>query len=231
MRRKLFLSMFIIFISALALMNCGEPTTDSTVNIPSPQTQSVTITIAVPAEGGIHVDIAPNIIFPDGLTTTNEDEYADTVQTLIGAGYQINFILADTVQTRIEKDLTDTSENPRNKAAVIYLPWSYVLSYDYTKKKVTCNCFSRDGYYVTIRLNKGSSQVFDMHATSWTENGRRCFGLYESVSWWCKSICAPSYNDILNAIYYAALAVGLSATIAWMVATIMTPIVIALLAI
>lgn len=233
MKRMLFFILSLTLV-AFGLMSCGEPTEHMADTIVTPsETQSVTITVALPTDDGIRVAVAPNLLYPDGLTITNDGEYADVVTTIIQSGYKINFVFNDEVQARIAEDLpADSSEElAGQKNAVIYLPWSYVLSYDYKPKDISCKCFAKKGYFVTIRLNKGSSQVFDMHATAWTSGGKVCFGLYESVSWWCTSICSPSYNDILYAIYYAALAVGLSAYIAWMVAYIMAPIVIALLAI
>jgi hypothetical protein len=68
-------------------------------------------------------------------------------------------------------------------------------------------------------------QIVNLHLASWIESGRRCFGVYNSATGWCKKICAPNRRQMQGLLAEALVAVGVSSVIATILSQVMTPFV------
>lgn len=77
------------------------------------------------------------------------------------------------------------------------------------KHRVTSRCFDRwDQWHLNIHLKRKSpeKEIVNIHLLWWQENGRWCFGIYESASTWCWSKCSVTWDDLKNAFSSAVKA-------------------------
>ncbi len=123
---------------------------------------------------------------------------------------------------------TDPSQEYATLQAPIYIGFDYNLTSGWGYKYVS-GCVKKNLNRLAVRLNKGSNQVFDMHAAGYTMGGKMCFGLYESVSGWTKCTCSPTKDQVTQFFYEAGLAVGLAASIAWAAAKVAAPLMLPVL--
>lgn len=130
------------------------------------------------------------------------------------------------------KESVSESESSSHYATVqapIYIGFDYNLTSSWGYKYVS-GCIKQNLNRLAVRLNKGSNQVFDMHAAGYTYGGKMCFGLYESVSKWTRCTCSPTKDQVTQFFYEAALAVGVAASVAWAAAKVAAPMMLPILA-
>lgn len=75
--------------------------------------------------------------------------------------------------------------------------------------------------------------LVNIHFAGWSENGKPCFGIYNSGSQkpFCWRGCGPRYQDIVNALTSALVAAGLTYATAQIVAAAIAPVAMALVVI
>lgn len=116
-------------------------------------------------------------------------------------------------------------------ASALYLGFGFNLTRSIGLTYVS-GCIKTQAWRIAIHLNRYSGQIFDLHLATYVKDGYRCFGAYESVRKvvnWCT--CSPvSYDQIKDAIYQAAIAAGIWAGLATIIAETAAPVAIGALA-
>jgi hypothetical protein len=97
------------------------------------------------------------------------------------------------------------------------------------------SCISRNVWHVGIMVSKYKSKnipLVNIHFCGWKQNGKICYGIYNSGSSksFCWTKCSPKIKDITKGVSQALVAVGLTAATAYMVAEVLTPLAIGVLA-
>ncbi|HZG43143.1 MAG TPA: hypothetical protein VEY93_09285 [Longimicrobium sp.] len=68
-------------------------------------------------------------------------------------------------------------------------------------------------------------QIVNLHLCSWVENGRRCFGVYNSAgNGWCQKVCAPTRKQMQDILTAALIAAGMVAIVAAVVSGSIIPL-------
>jgi len=180
---------------------------------------------------------SPNIVFPDGTMVNSFEAYTNKIFeiTTNDPNAAIIITIGDDLSEAIGTELTVAYNLEHENDTGIEPPWTYQVS-GYTLSGGTNygyvgGCLKRNGSYYAVRLNSGSSQVFDMHMVAYTSGGRLCVGFYESVRGWCWTDCTPTYSDVVSALVTVAVSVGLSYGTAYIIANIAAPLAVVALAI
>jgi hypothetical protein len=194
----------------------------------------------------VNVDMTNNggfsAVLPEGTSYNDLESFNDDMQPiyeqLIDEGTDIQFEFGENIRKQLDVDLANfvpshaddssdcndddgiqTTESP------LSIGWGYNLTSGFGYKYVS-GCIKKNVYRLAVRLNKDSSQAFDMHAAFYKNtNGKTCFGLYESVRGWTRCTCAPTYSEIKGWVVEVAVAAGITAGIATIVANIVTPLI------
>lgn len=95
----------------------------------------------------------------------------------------------------------------RNTTAKYYHAGKYWWRIQWERGWVHSACFDRYGWHLNIHLKEEGTEreIFNLHLIWWLENGRWCFGIYNSAKsarypkGWCWSKCGPSWDDLKNA--------------------------------
>lgn len=178
---------------------------------------------------------------PDGTVFIDQATYEQAMPAIatkvMQDGYRIEIAFGENIASELDntfglaqhgQSIQDTEGIVRSELNV---GWGYNVTIGAGYKYVS-GCVKSNAYRVAVRLNHYSNQVFDLHLATYTKNGYPCFGAYESVYAyinWCT--CSPvSYNQVKDAIYKAAIAAGISTTIAAAIATAATPVAFSALA-
>lgn len=180
----------------------------------------------------------------DGTVYYDESEFTSALtsyrQALDEAGVELRLVPGAELSTHFEH-VSDgyalTEEIGVSREAldgpVPFTPYYFSTNCGYN---YVSGCVSRNVSYCAVRLRdvrySGSSGLlFDMHAATWRDSGRSCFGLYESARGLANvCTCAPSARDfgevarrISDELYGAFLAVGLTAAAAASMARMLAP--------
>lgn len=230
----------IVLLFAVNACSPDETTRDDNATNPNLTTDSTyDINIDLDAEDRFTATLPDNTTFTD--QTAYEQNIPIVISRALQEGHRINIIFGKNITHNLDavlsKENSDIPAQQQDRVNIntqsfgLYVGWGYNLTsgsgYHYVS-----GCIKTNAYRVAIRLNRYSTQVFDIHLATYTKNGFRCFGAYESVHKyinWCT--CSPvSYSQVKDIIRKAAIAAGISATIATVIATAATPIVFATLA-
>ncbi len=193
---------------------------------PSGQGQTYLVVVAQTDSGEFSAKLPDGRVFSN-ILVCNKDMHSTTAQAAED-GYKVEFQFDDNIsqQSVDAQDSTYLS----GQFANYYLSTGPLAYGAYVS-----GCVSRNtDLKYSIRLNRisPSAQVFDLHLAKYRVAGKSCFGAYESVYKginWCT--CLPvSYDQVKDVIYKVAVAAGISATTAALVATVATPVAIGALA-
>lgn len=243
-----------VVLAALAVLDCGaENAVRDTQSATAPSFRNASsvhdFVISVDRDGanGFRATL------PDGTVYTDPELYAEQVpgaladalannqRVLFAAGPTIAadldrvFDTAPETSSPTQSDSISTRDGPEFGQVAqplgFALPGGYYFSMSVATTRWVGGCVSRDctpGF--AIRLHRNGTQLWDMHGGTYVSGGRVCIGLYESQSRWCRNWCSPTYSQVRNAIYSAAIAAGIGAATAWVIAQAVTPVVMTALA-
>lgn len=192
--------------------------------------------------------VAFQAVLPNGRIINDLAVYKAEISSLIEEaaldGYQVRIDFGETVSEQLQQNLggVDTLSSSVDElrtsdgevgvsASALSIGFGFNLTFVMGPKYVS-GCVQSNAQRIAVHLNRYSDQVFDLHLATYVKNGYRCFGAYESVCKvvnWCT--CSPvSYDQIKNAIYQAAIAAGIWAGLATVIAEASAPIAIGALA-
>jgi len=124
-----------------------------------------------------------------------------------------------------------------SQASTVFARWAVQTNGYYIRFSVENHylgsCINRNAWHLGVLIKTTNSKlIFDGHIAAWSEGKwRKCAAIYESRTSWCKAWCNPTYKDIQGGWYDALLAVGVSAAVAWWLASVLTPVSVGCLAI
>ncbi len=181
---------------------------------------------------------------PDGTEYRDQADYRSDIPeitaTAISQGYEVKLYFGESLSEQIDMSLemseitsalSETEDGISSVPQALSVGFGYNLTFASGYTYIS-GCVKSNGYRIAIHLNRYSSQIFDLHLATYSKNGYRCFGAYESVYKyinWCT--CSPvSYDQVKNAIYQVAIAAGIASGVALVIAEISAPIAIGALA-
>lgn len=211
-----------LFATAL-IASCGEP-----AKWPMNGSSDYVVQLNEDAPSGFRATL------PDGSVFTDPEAYArympSIARQLADEGRDVAFVLGDQTCGGYRAP-GSVRENGQCLSGGGPLPFGYYFSYQIlgSKKINGCvNAMCTPGG--AVRLHRNGSQLWDMHVGKFFRNGRTCLGMYESQGGWCRSSCSPTANDVKQGLSEAAVAVGVVAAGAWLMAEAMGPFLIPALA-
>lgn len=119
---------------------------------------------------------------------------------------------------------------PRS-AGPVYLPFGYAFTSGPLRTNVTVGgCVNGPtGLEYGLRLNRGTTALFDLQLATYARTGKRCFGAVENQHKtvnWCLCGSLPTPEQVRGTIYAASIGFGVSSGMAWLVAEVGTPLVL-----
>jgi len=211
----------LVFVTLVSFLGCETVTPMAEVSA----TKQVQLQFA-------SADSQPTFILPDGTKGDGWENYEMAVQTYImkNPGVPLELVF---------ESLPISSEDGVVIAPLYQkIPFmDYGVSFNaYANKYVNATCFKASGPAVNLRLTKASKgdglPFVDLHIVVYKMGGKPCVGIYDSGKWngFCTTFCGPSYSSIKNAIYNAAIAAGVGATLATLMAQAGAPLAVGALA-
>lgn len=166
---------------------------------------------------------------PDGTVFTDPESYARyapiVAQRLVNEGRTAAFVVDEQSCNGFESPSSDYGSSSQCLRGGSSLPFGYYFSFEISGSKRINGCVNtvcNPGG--AVRLHRNGNQLWDMHVGRFIRNGRACLGMYESQSGWCINPCGPNSNDLKQGLRDAAIAVGVAATSAWLMAQAMGPV-------
>jgi hypothetical protein len=225
---------------SLVFIGCNEDFSFEEEVVTSESEMVFTITVDSNENGDFMAFLPDGTQYYDAVTY--REEIPDIVTHQLGLGKDVKIEFGSYLASKMDEELDFEMETPfvdgettedglGLQRSGLYLGSGYHFTIA-TGRRYVAGCVRSNAYRVALHLNRYSSQVFDLHLATYNRNGYRCFGAYESVRRvvnWCT--CSPvSYSQVKDIIYGALLAVGISASIAAIIATYATPVAIGALA-
>ena len=175
--------------------------------------------------------------FSDGRIAESEEEYLTTLDELASEEIDISEIGLSAAEEVDEDGYSGEGDGygwQRDPLRILWTRYHFRFVGIHTSwLGGGRDCIRRTVPHVSFIINRqGGGVVTDIHIASWVESGRRCVAIYVSPQGWCRKNCnIPRYDDIKNWLTTALVAIGISASVAAIMATILTPIAVGALAI
>jgi len=212
------LATFFLLFGCLA--NEGELDTDNEGIDEETSSQSYAISVDVDPE-----TMEPTIILPDGTITNSFEEYATAVSAIYNNDPEANieFAFGDNLGAIMDFEIGPETEERWGPYNIL----SYVLTGG-MHYNAYVSCFSRIVNHYDTRIHRNNNMLVGMHIGLWWQNGRVCYGVYNSGSYapFCRTGCSPTYTQVVYAIRDALVVIGLTAGTAYVIAQIVAPVAI-----
>lgn len=217
-----------VIAAMMTVSGCVEVDDRDTVTPPESISTTYEIRVDLDAQG------QPIISLPDGTVYHGfelwREEAPILFQELNERGQSYEFVFEGSLAVELDAVMQDQhDEEPVSEVRSQEQPLSVRIG-NYTastscKFSYVSGCVSLNAANCAVRLNYGSSQVFDLHFAKYRRNGRACFGVYESVHRWINvCVCNPlNLSAIRDFIYQAALYAGIATATAWILAELLAP--------
>jgi hypothetical protein len=69
-----------------------------------------------------------------------------------------------------------------------------------------------------LKDKRTDREIVNLHLCSWIENGRRCFGIYNSATEFCQKVCGPTRSQMQSMLKAALVAAGIGVLVAAVIA-------------